>query len=204
MRRVFPLGRAPHRGQIRAVHGAVTRILRRKRHGLALRVGRRQFSARRTRLQKSTDAFLRPCLLQCYCTAAASILHRRQLVLVLVAFAHRAIFEMGLAALHRIALRGPGFLFWAFYGPPFQACSYCERRSGGRKGRPYSGKRNRSVGSANSGAKLEPHQKQILQTQAPSGAGRTRTQALLVLRAGNFLPGLRDNPRNRGPGVRRI
>ena len=87
----------------------------------------------------------------------------------------------------------------SFLGASRPAFSSLLRRSGGRKGRPYSGKRNRSVGSANSGAKLEPYQKQILQTQAPSGAGRTRTQALLVLRAGNFLPGLRDNPRN---GVR--
>ena len=36
-------------------------------------------------------------------------------------------------------------------------------------------------------------------TQAPSGAGRDRTQALLILRAGNVLPTSRDNPRN---GVR--
>ena len=31
-------------------------------------------------------------------------------------------------------------------------------------------------------------------TQAPSGAGRDRTQALLILRAGNVLPTSRDNP----------
>ena len=36
-------------------------------------------------------------------------------------------------------------------------------------------------------------------TQAPSGAGRDRTQALLILRAGNILPTSRGNPRN---GVR--
>ena len=36
-------------------------------------------------------------------------------------------------------------------------------------------------------------------TQAPSGAGRDHTQALLILRAGNILPTSRDNPRN---GVR--
>ena len=41
------------------------------------------------------------------------------------------------------------------------------------------------VDSANSGADVEPHQKQILQTQGPSGPGKNRTQALLVLRAGN-------------------
>ena len=34
--------------------------------------------------------------------------------------------------------------------------------------------------------------------------GRTRTQALLILRAGNVLPTARGNPRNGGPGERRI
>ena len=37
-------------------------------------------------------------------------------------------------------------------------------------------------------------------TQAPSGAGRDHTQALLILRAGNFLPTSRGNPRKWGPG----
>ena len=37
-------------------------------------------------------------------------------------------------------------------------------------------------------------------TQAPSGAGRDRTQALLILRAGRILPTSRGNPRNGGPG----
>ena len=36
--------------------------------------------------------------------------------------------------------------------------------------------------------------------QAPSGAGRNRTQALLILRAGRILPTSRGNPRIRGPG----
>ena len=36
--------------------------------------------------------------------------------------------------------------------------------------------------------------------QAPSGAGRNRAQALLILRAGNVLLTSRGNPRNRGPG----
>ena len=40
--------------------------------------------------------------------------------------------------------------------------------------------------------------------QAPSRAGRDRTQALLILRAGNVLPTARGNPRNGGPGERRI
>ena len=44
----------------------------------------------------------------------------------------------------------------------------------------------------------------ILGAAGPQRAGRNRTQALLILRAGNFLPAPRDNPRNGGPGVRRI
>ena len=36
--------------------------------------------------------------------------------------------------------------------------------------------------------------------QAPSGAGRNRTQALLILRAGRILSTSRGNPRIRGPG----
>ena len=44
----------------------------------------------------------------------------------------------------------------------------------------------------------------FIPAQAPSGAGRNRAQALLILRAGNVLLTSRGNPRNRGPGVRRI
>ena len=40
----------------------------------------------------------------------------------------------------------------------------------------------------------------FLPAQAPSGAGRSRAQALLILRAGNVLLTSRGNPRNRGPG----
>ena len=40
----------------------------------------------------------------------------------------------------------------------------------------------------------------FLPAQAPSGAGRNRAQALLILRAGNVLLTSRGNPRNRGPG----
>ena len=36
--------------------------------------------------------------------------------------------------------------------------------------------------------------------QAPSGAGRDRTQALLILRAGTVLPASRGNPRKMGSG----
>ena len=41
-------------------------------------------------------------------------------------------------------------------------------------------------------------------TQAPSGAGRHRTQALLILRAGRILPASRGNPRKWGTGERRL
>ena len=54
------------------------------------------------------------------------------------------------------------------------------------------------------GADAEPHQSHFSPAQAPSGAGRDRTQALLFLRAGNVLPTARGNPRNGGPGERRI
>ena len=40
---------------------------------------------------------------------------------------------------------------------------------GGPVCRPYGGKRNRSVGLANSGAELEPHRLKFLHTQAPVG-----------------------------------
>ena len=40
----------------------------------------------------------------------------------------------------------------------------------------------------------------FLPAQAPSGAGRNRAQALLILRAGNVLLTSRGNPRIRGPG----
>ena len=39
-----------------------------------------------------------------------------------------------------------------------------------------------------------------MHTQAPSGAGRNRTQALLILRAGRAARCSRGNPRKRGPG----
>ena len=40
----------------------------------------------------------------------------------------------------------------------------------------------------------------FLPAQAPSGAGRDRTQALLILRAGTVLPASRGNPRKMGSG----
>ena len=65
-------------------------------------------------------------------------------------------------------------------------------------------KRTGSVGSVNSGAETRPRQKQILPTQGPGGPGKNRAQALQILRAGNPMPSPRGNPRNGGPGVRRI
>ena len=55
-----------------------------------------------------------------------------------------------------------------------------------------------SVGPAEAGAEVEPHRTQILQIQGPSGPGRNRTQALLVLRAGNSAELLRRVPRKMG------
>ena len=69
------------------------------------------------------------------------------------------------------------------------------KAEGGREG----GNRTGSVGSDKSGAEVEPHQQQFLQTQAPVGREKTQT-ATQILRAGNPLPGQRDNPRNGGLG----
>ena len=44
----------------------------------------------------------------------------------------------------------------------------------------------------------------FLPAQAPSGAGRNGTQALLVLRAGRVVPTLRGNSRKQGSGERRL
>ena len=57
-----------------------------------------------------------------------------------------------------------------------------------------------SVSSANPGAAVEPHQRQFLQTQGPVARNETM-KATQILRAGNFLPGPRGNPRNGGPGA---
>ena len=54
------------------------------------------------------------------------------------------------------------------------------------------------VSSAKPGAAVEPHQQQFLQTQGPVARNET-IKATQILRAGNFLPDRRDNPRN---GVR--
>ena len=76
--------------------------------------------------------------------------------------------------------------------------------AGGPVCRPYDEKRTGSVGSVNSGAETRPRQKQILPTQGPGGPEKNRAQALQILRAGNPMPSPRGNPRNGGPGVRRI
>ena len=65
-------------------------------------------------------------------------------------------------------------------------------------GRPYGWKQTDGVGSAKVGAEGEPHQKQILHTQAPSGAERERRQAFLVLRAGTIATFFRRGPRKWG------
>ena len=61
----------------------------------------------------------------------------------------------------------------------------------------------RTVGSANPGAGVKPHQRQFLQTQGPVARNETM-KATQILRAENYLPSPRGNPRNGGPGVRRL
>ena len=87
-------------------------------------------------------------------------------------------------------------------GPPLRTNRNIVRRAG-EDTRPYGGKQNRSVGSEKAGAELEPNRLKFLLTQGPV-ARIEYWNATQILRAGNFLPGPRDNPRNGGPGVRRI
>ena len=61
----------------------------------------------------------------------------------------------------------------------------------------------RTVSSANPGAAVEPHRVQFWENQAPVGREESR-KATQILRAENYLPSPRGNPRNGGPGVRRI
>ena len=56
---------------------------------------------------------------------------------------------------------------------------------GDRKGRPYGVSSTSTVGSANSGAEVEPHQRQFLQTQGPV-ARKESQKATQILRAGNI------------------
>ena len=69
------------------------------------------------------------------------------------------------------------------------------------KGRPYGGKRPGSVGSANPGAEAEPHQSQFSSRSGPQWGRTGPHPSTPVLRAGNFLPTSRGNPRNGGPGA---
>ena len=122
-----------------------------------------------------------------------------------------------LAALGTFPLQG-GRLAGGHMGPPLRANRNISGRAGedtrpygryktaafSRRGRSQTGPpriRTRSVGSATPGAGVEPRQFQFSSHSGPSGAGRNCTQALLILRAGNFMPSRRDNPRNGGPGV---
>ena len=90
--------------------------------------------------------------------------------------------------------------------PPSGAPSPLEGEGWGRAARvcrPYGGKRTGDVGSDHPGVGMEPQQRQFLQTQGPVAREEFRP-ATQILRAGNFLPNPRGNPRNGGPGVRRI
>ena len=69
------------------------------------------------------------------------------------------------------------------------------------RGAPWGSRQNctGSVGSAKAGAAVETLHLQFLQTQGPVARENTRT-ATQILRAGNILPGSRDNSRNGGRG----
>ena len=82
-------------------------------------------------------------------------------------------------------------------GPPLRR-DYKPSGTGGSGTRPYGVIRTGHVGSAESGAVVEPQQLQFLQTQALVGREESRT-ATPFLRAGNSIPSQRGNPRN---GVR--
>ena len=71
---------------------------------------------------------------------------------------------------------------------------------GGPVCRPYGWKRTGRVGSETQAQERDRTSSNFPKTQAPSGAGRNRAQALLILRAGNVLLTSRGNPRIRGPG----
>ena len=66
-------------------------------------------------------------------------------------------------------------------------------------GRPYGGKRTRSVDSAKPGAGVEPHHLKFSAKSAPSGAEEI-AEATQILRAGNFAEPLRRGPRKWGTG----
>ena len=64
-------------------------------------------------------------------------------------------------------------------------------------------KPDRDVSSKNPGAETRPQLQQFPSYPGPSGAGWGRTQALLILRAGNFMSGQRGDSRNGGLGESR-
>ncbi len=71
-------------------------------------------------------------------------------------------------------------------------------------GRPYGEKRAGSVGSANSGADVGPQQLPFFSRSGPQWGRTGPHPSTQFLRAGNVLPTARGNPRNGGPGERRI
>ena len=70
--------------------------------------------------------------------------------------------------------------------------------------RPYGGKRAGSLTRQSQAQERNRISPKFPPAQAPSGAGRNRTQALLILRAGNFAELLRRDSRKTGPGERRL
>ena len=74
--------------------------------------------------------------------------------------------------------------------PPWRGKAF-----GRPQGSPYGGKRAGSLARQSQAQKWNRISPNFPPTQAPSGAGRHRTQALLILRAGRILPASRGNPR---------
>ena len=66
--------------------------------------------------------------------------------------------------------------------------------------RPYGGKRAGSLARQSQAQEWNRTSPNFPPTQAPSGAGWNRTQALLILRAGRILLASRGNPRKWGTG----
>ena len=86
--------------------------------------------------------------------------------------------------------------------PALQRRKHSKQENLFQGGRPHRAapteKTNRELSSAKPGAEDEPQRRQFLQTQGPVARNET-IKATQILRAGNFLPDRRDNPRN---GVR--
>ena len=83
--------------------------------------------------------------------------------------------------------------------PPWRGKAF-----GRPQGSPYGGKRARSLARQSQAQERNRISPNFPPTQVPSGAGRHRTQALLILRAGRILPASRGNPRKWGTGERRL